>query len=534
MSKYEIVTSFGPDGWSKYGKRFVESWTQFAPKSLSLTVFYHDCSLPDEAALYDNVTFKDLSQLCPAVNQWKIKNAFANGMNQQKGYNFRQDAVKFCNKVFALAQRGKELSEEKRLPYLVWLDADCYAKAPIPANMFDEILRDEPDIAYLGRLGTYAETSFLAFNLYTDSGRNLLNNLRDSYINGEIFFYTEWHDGFVFQRLLNMERLRGIAELNLSPAVQGHGSDAFNVSPVGKFFTHLKGPVAKGETGLKPIRVLPRDCVDHAEIHKNIEYNVKHIKRWAEMTDFHDMTATLASSGPTLEKHLDEIRDKKWIFCVKHSYPTLLKAGIKPFGCVILDPRDVQGVSTHDVKRTTLFEEIDSETLFFVASMTHPSVTELLLKRGANVIGWHAYSDASVSSPLLKNQPMLIGGTCAALRAISVARNFGFRDMDLYGYDFSLQQEPANIKEAKDEQGRPKYMQVGIGPSGRKWYTTGEMLAGVQDMEVLAKSPQAEYRMRVHGDSFCAEMWNLNKNWNLKSFESYLAELKYRGDAKRG
>ena len=75
------------------------------------------------------------------------------------------------------------------------------------------------------------------------------------------------------------------------------------------------------------------------------------------------------------------------VFCVKHSYPKLLKNGIKPFACVILDPRPIEGVSTHNIVRKDLFKKIDKSTIFLVASMTDPSVTKHLLSKGANVKG---------------------------------------------------------------------------------------------------------------------------------------------------
>ncbi len=48
------------------------------------------------------------------------------------------------------------------------------------------------------------------------------------------------------------------------------------------------------------------------------------------------------------------------IMCVKHSYPALLNHGFQPWGCTILDPRSLDGISTHGIVRRTLFKTINS------------------------------------------------------------------------------------------------------------------------------------------------------------------------------
>ena len=60
----------------------------------------------------------------------------------------------------------------------------------------------------------------------------------------------------------------------------------------------------------------------------------------------------------------------------------------------VVDPRPVTGLSTHGIVRTDLFKTVDPSTLFLVAGMTDISVTNLLLEKHAQIIGWHAYSEA--------------------------------------------------------------------------------------------------------------------------------------------
>ena len=108
--------------------------------------------------------------------------------------------------------------------------------------------------------------------------------------------------------------------------------------------------------------------------------------------------------------------------------PKLLEQGIDPFACVILDPRPIDGTSTHGVVRKDLFNKVDDKTLFLVASMTDPSVTKHLLSKDANIKGWQAYSDAlrdmSIKEKIVvdketgieEGSTLITGGTCAAMR----------------------------------------------------------------------------------------------------------------------
>ena len=69
--------------------------------------------------------------------------------------------------------------------------------------------------------------------------------------------------------------------------------------------------------------------------------------------------------------------------------------------------------------------------------MTDPSVTEYLLKKKVNVKGWQAYSDAirdtEVKDKLVvakdtgveEGSVLITGGTCAAMRTISIAHIMG-------------------------------------------------------------------------------------------------------------
>ena len=52
--------------------------------------------------------------------------------------------------------------------------------------------------------------------------------------------------------------------------------------------------------------------------------------------------------------------------CVKYAYPGLIANNIKPDACILLDPRSIEGESTHGVKRKDLLKDLDEDTKFLL------------------------------------------------------------------------------------------------------------------------------------------------------------------------
>ena len=149
-----------------------------------------------------------------------------------------------------------------------------------------------------------------------------------------------------------------------------------------------------------PIIVHPRDCVPKDYIRDNIKSNMTLInpKKWLTKHPGHRGSAAVISAGPYLDykklKKFTKDNPETKLLAVKHAYPKLLEHDIKPWGCIILDPRPITGVSTHNIVRKDLLKDIDPDTRFFVASMTDPSVTNHLIENKAKMWGWHAFTDS--------------------------------------------------------------------------------------------------------------------------------------------
>ena len=108
-----------------------------------------------------------------------------------------------------------------------------------------------------------------------------------------------------------------------------------------------------------PIKVNPRDCVPKDDIRGNIKTNFKLIDKWLGKFPMHDTKCILVSGGPYTDyaelNALIEDNPTAKIVAVKHSYPKLLEHNIKPWACVVLDPRPITGTSTHGVMQEKIY-----------------------------------------------------------------------------------------------------------------------------------------------------------------------------------
>jgi predicted O-methyltransferase YrrM len=288
-----------------------------------------------------------------------------------------------------------------------------------------------------------------------------------------------------------------------------------------------------------PIVVTPRDSRPKQEIIDNVKANSELIEDFdfIKTSKVNDETAIIVSGGKIdfkkLKQRIKATNNK--VFCVKHSYPKLLEKGIKPFACVILDPRPIDGTSTHGIVRKDLFKKVDKETIFLVASMTDPSVTKHLISKGANVKGWQAYSDAlrdmNIKDKIVVDKEtgidegatLITGGTCAAMRTLAIGHTLGFRNFELFGFDCSVDEVTEEMKkETTDtENNKPKYMKVEL--AGKHFWTTGELLAMAQDCEKLFEQAEIDMGIIFHGeDTLCAQVFENSMRGQEKHYSELL------------
>ena len=751
-NKYDIVTSFNPDGLEVYGRNMLNSFDKHWDKDIQLHAWFHDfdggafflrteeLGIPTKGIKYSNLN--NIQDMLDYRESMKVHNGTEGGKIQ---YNWRLDAIKWCHKIYALTETASDPHLIQNKDWIIWLDADTSTFAGVDQEFLDSICDNKYDIVHLGRTAVdYSETSFIAFNIKNRPARDFLSDFRETYDNREVTAYREWHDGFIFDRLLKLHQYHGLKALNLTPTVPD--LNAFASSVLSTKMQHFKGNQKFGtssdvsleaakrykqisemitfykcesfiETGtynggraiqmaeaafnhtdkvtytgydlfgtttpelndkefnskatnttevvierlteyamekakegktfefkliegntnetlkgrpkadlvfidgghsyatvshdykqLKhnkivvlddyfskdeqdrepaeehrgvnklwtakikkrtdayvyvipsndpvlgggithlgvvvdlslpkyrarvPIIVHPKDCVPSDDIQNNIKANLPKIDKWiSERCRINNEVIFVVSAGPSLDakrikedkEELEEGGKVVKIVCVKHALPILMENKLIPWACTLLDPRPIEGISTHGVVRSTLFDSVNPRTHFLVASMTDPSVVDLLKEKKASIIGWHAFSEAVKGGieGTGEDALMITGGTNAGLRTIGIGHTLGFREFHLYGFDMSLGEEPSEeIQKSVDEEGKPKFLNVSVG-DGSYW-TTGELLAGGQDLEKLFKTAnEMDLILQFKGTGMGAKLWEIEKPHEMKGYSSWV------------
>ena len=246
-----------------------------------------------------------------------------------------------------------------------------------------------------------------------------------------------------------------------------------------------------------------QNCANDDEIEANIRANVPRIDRWIHECRTHLTGAVIASGGPSLIEKLDDIRAHQdsggHVFCVKHAHDTLIKEGIIPYGCILLDPRDhVQD----------FIENPHPDVMYFVASMCHSTTLDRLIEKKARIIGYNACVGAGEEKvlPDFGKHILIGGGSTSATRGISILYALGFRIFELYGFD-SCYYEPqdTSIMTKTDHQ---KFFEVEV--SGKKFWTDAELMAQAQDFDKLMQQDK-DIEINVHGGGMIAHIWTIRR-----------------------
>jgi hypothetical protein len=226
------VTTFHPEGFRKYGKRCLESLSQFFPGRI---VAYYE-EKPDWSG---RVEFRDFFSI-PEASRYleRIKRVAGSDGYGADGYDFRYNASAFCRKVFA---QDAVFGEDE---HVFWIDADCEILKPIPEDFLKGLLEGVP-FCYFGRKN-YTETGFVGFNTSHKDFPAFRSKYLSYFTSGRIFSQLEgWHDCIAFDYAR-----KGITGNNLSPAGAEMGHVLLQ-SALAEYLDHMKGPKRK-ELGYSP------------------------------------------------------------------------------------------------------------------------------------------------------------------------------------------------------------------------------------------------------------------------------------------
>ena len=250
------VTTFHYAGMLEYGQRFLDSWAENVDQSIKLVVYAEDCNPTINSS---NIIVVDAKQALPKLVAFKERWGNvpkANGIPPQEIIDvrprdwhkkFKWDAVRFANKTYAVFDACEKYND-----WVVWVDADTYVHSPWSKEDFKRQLPDESWCTFVGRgtgSQTWPECGFYGMNLNDEKCLEFLAEFERMYEDAEngIFTLSEWHDSYVFGKILNKMRFEKptvfdySAGIYVKTAKTGGGGHPLINTELGRWIDHMKG-----------------------------------------------------------------------------------------------------------------------------------------------------------------------------------------------------------------------------------------------------------------------------------------------------
>tara|TARA_B100001013_G_scaffold636_3_gene513 strand:- start:6725 stop:7564 length:840 start_codon:yes stop_codon:yes gene_type:complete len=264
MKNYTVVTTFNKKGMDLYGQKFINSFNKNVDESIPLIVYAENCNPTGDSrtTIYKSEVITDLMAF---KNKWKdVPKAngicpFPEKRPRDHHKKFKWDAIRFSNKVYSVLHA----TEDNTRDWVIWMDADIVVHSIWPIQDFLKLFPDDKWLTYVGRgpgSQTWPECGFYGMNLKQPACLEFLKEFKRVYDDPEngIFLLSEWHDSFVFGKLLNDAKQRNANVLDYSKniynrtAKTGGGGHPFINCVLGTWLDHLKGDSRKQKgTSLK-------------------------------------------------------------------------------------------------------------------------------------------------------------------------------------------------------------------------------------------------------------------------------------------
>ena len=314
---FTVVTSFAVRDWETYGKRFIKSFIEFWPKTVKLLCYCDGFPMPEDAPQVENIEYIDLLDNKDLI-EFKERNKQFNGTLPKQVYNFYNDVIKFCHKVYAQSMAVNKCETE----WLLWLDADSVTYEPVGVRLLERICNSQYDIIYLGRKDIYATcSSFIGYNLNSDVTPVFMDDYVNYYNSDEVLKLKCFADNYVFDRIRIIHEAHGMRSLNLTPDCKI--LEAFELCELSKCVIHLKGNKKHTSKNVRITGGRYHDLFNIVDHYKR--KNILEVGTWNGETACGMIIAAFQNSnevhytGIDLFEDADEVSDKKE-FNVKAHY----------------------------------------------------------------------------------------------------------------------------------------------------------------------------------------------------------------------
>ena len=184
----------------------------------------------------------------------------------------------------------------------------------------------------------------------------------------------------------------------------------------------------------RPLTVVCRANTDVGHREKNVASNiVRPLPRFVDRADFmqlRDEPIAIVAGGPSARKHLDKIRQFKWVMAAGSSHDWLIDNGIVPTFAVSTDSKE----ETNDY-----FKRLDPGVQYVLASVLPPSLFDRL--EAADCPTWLWHFNEQVDPAHYRGERPVGWGCMVGVVCIQIALWLGFQRQHYFGYDCCLDRE---------------------------------------------------------------------------------------------
>jgi len=214
-----VITSTNRELYEQYAHRF---WNTFPRDTLDLKVYSEDVLDIKSTHLHWQEQFVERNSYRPVSS-------------------YKYDAVRFCYKVYSIAQAMDNYSY--KYTRLLWIDSDTVFHKPITEDWITHNLyKKDTLMSYAGRHNYYSECGLLLFNLEHPNTHNYINSVRNLYDTDLIYLLREWHDSFVCDSVRTQYEAKGNKFYNLAEHIEHKVPGGHILAYLyGDTIDHLKG-----------------------------------------------------------------------------------------------------------------------------------------------------------------------------------------------------------------------------------------------------------------------------------------------------
>lgn len=253
------------------------------------------------------------------------------------------------------------------------------------------------------------------------------------------------------------------------------------------------------EKGLVPLQILTVGYSSERELIRNIKKNIQRDTiRFMSLPGLlmaRNQPLAIVAGGPSLDNHLDKIREFDQVMVCGSAHDHLVDAGIIPSFAIAVDAnRDA----------VDYFSKPQQKTSYLLSSQCNPNMFDHL--ESYKVAMWHFKGQVTDDS-VYNGEPQINWGCMIGVMSLQLALYLGFQHLHFFGFDCSYAGDEHHAydvgKYAAETDEKKQIYKV----KGREFTSTMALIAQMEHLfDVFASSDGSYLKGTVYGDGMWANV----------------------------